>query len=224
MIRLPALCRLFARRHHTAQSALLGAALCTSLAASAGPIPFNTFMQFSFEVAGQAVTGCAPDDPNGAFCVASSGTPTSFLDAPAWTFLAPVSGAVLTVVDAFEAGDRFDVFDFGNLLGSTSATVTRPLPDCGDDPVVCLATVGMDVGIFNLAAGEHSLTLVASRSTGAGSAYLRVAADAGVLPEPGSITLVLAALGAAMGMPLHQRGRGRKRLMQASTRQTGSAA
>ena len=187
MTRSPAWRGLFAGRRRTAQSALLGAALCTSLAASAGPIPFNTFMQFGFEVAGQAVTGCAPDDPNGPFCIPSSGTPTTFLDAPAWTFLAPISGAVLTVVDAFTAGDRFDIFDFGNLIGSTSAAITRPPADCGDDPAVCLATVGMDVGIFNLAAGAHALTLVASQTGGLGSGYLRVAAVVGVLPEPGSI-------------------------------------
>lgn len=205
MFRIPALRPRLASRRRAMQSALLGAALCTSLAASAGPIPLNTFMQFSFDVAGQAVTGCSPDDPNGNFCIASSGTPTTFLDAPAWTFLAPLGGAVLTVVDAFSAGDRFDIFDFGTLIGSTSAVITRPPADCGDDPLVCLATIGMDVGIFNLAAGAHSLTLVASLSGGLGSGYLRVAADVGVLPEPGSLGLVLAALGATLALPLSQR-------------------
>src|SRR5205807_246059 len=86
-------------------------------------------------------TGCDPADPAGPFCIPSSGTPTEFLDAPPWTFVAPAAGALLTVTDAFLAGDRFQVFDFGASLGLTSAPVGNA--DCGDDPIPCLALIAL---------------------------------------------------------------------------------
>ncbi len=167
--------------------------LAATRAAQAGPIPLDSFMQFSFDGAG-AVAGCAPDDPLGGFCIGSSGTPTSFLDAPAWTFVAGASGAVLSVVDAFESGDAFQVFDFGVLVGSTSVPVGGV--DCGDDPVACLATPGMSMGVFALAAGAHSLSLVALAGSGLGSGYLQVTGSQAVA-EPASLALTLAALAAA---------------------------
>lgn len=162
-------------------------------AAQAGPIPLDTFMQFSFD-GGGAVAGCAPNDPLGGFCIGSSGTPTSFLDAPAWTFVAGASGAVLSVVDAFESGDTFQVLDFGVLVGSTSVPVGGV--DCGDDPVACLGTPGMSMGTFALAAGAHSLSLVALAGSSLGSGYLHVTGSQAVA-EPASLALTLAALAAA---------------------------
>lgn len=167
--------------------------LAAPRAAQAGPIPLDSFLQFSFDGAG-AVAGCAPDDPLGGFCIGSSGTPTSFLDAPAWTFVAGASGAVLSVVDAFESGDAFQVFDFGVLVGTTSVPVGGV--DCGDDPVACLATPGMSMGVFALAAGAHSLSLVALAGSGLGSGYLQVTGSQ-VVAEPASLALTLAALAAA---------------------------
>lgn len=161
-------------------------------AARAGAIPFDTYLQFGFEGAG-AVTGCWPDDPAGPFCIGSSGTPTVFLDTPAWTFVAAPGGAALTVVDAFLAGDSFQVFDFGVLIGSTSVP-TRDVA-CGDDPVVCLATPGMSMGTFALTAGAHSLSLVAAAGSELGSGYLQVTGGTQVA-EPGSLALTLAALAA----------------------------
>lgn len=184
-----------------ARAGLLSAALGLAQVALAGPIGFGTFYQFGFDTAGGAVSGCQPADPAGLFCISSSGTPTEFLDAPAWTFVAGAAGAALTVIDAFTAGDEFDIFDFGVRIGSTSAASGNLLPDCGDDPVACLATVGMSTGVFNFAAGAHSLTLVSTRLANdfGGSAYLRVV-DAGAVPEPGSTALVLGAMGVLVGL------------------------
>lgn len=167
--------------------------LAAPRAAQAGPIPFDTFLQFSFDGPG-AVAGCAPDDPLGGFCIGSSGTPTTVLDAPAWTFVAGAGGATLSVVDAFEAGDAFQVFDFGVPIGSTSVPVGGV--DCGDDPVACLSTPGMSMGVFALAAGAHSLSLVALDGSSLGSGYLQVTGSQAV-PEPASLALTLAALAAA---------------------------
>jgi PEP-CTERM motif len=175
-----------------ARAAALGAVLACAQTAQAGPIPSDTFLQFSFDGVG-AVSGCADLDPAGQFCSASSGTPTSFLDAPAWTFDAPDVGAVLTVLDAFGSGDRFEVFDFGSFVGRTSLPARSPV-DCGDDPLNCLQTPGMSTGVFALGAGAHSLTLRAIQAGGLGSGYLHVTA---AVPEPASIALVLGALGLA---------------------------
>lgn len=167
--------------------------------ANAGVIPTNTYLQFSFLDVGSAATGCDPADPAGALCFPSSGTPTTFLDAPPWTFTAPASGVNLGVTDAFGAGDRFEVFDFGVSLGLTSAF--NPSGDCGDDPVACFADANMSSGIFALAAGDHSITIVLRDTvvgpdgpTG-GSGYLIAAADngGGVVPEPTSLMLLAAA-------------------------------
>jgi hypothetical protein len=177
-----------------AKAAALGAVLAVAQTAHAGPIPLDTFLQFSFDQPGTAVQGCDPADPNGNFCIASSGTPTTFLDAPAWTFSSLGGGFVLTVLDAFTSGDRFDVFDFGQLIGSTSLPA-RQAVDCGDDPATCLATAGMSTGVFTLGAGDHSLSLIATQTGGLGSAYLRVAA----VPEPASMALVMGALGLLWG-------------------------
>ncbi|MBI5256044.1 MAG: PEP-CTERM sorting domain-containing protein [Burkholderiales bacterium] len=171
------------------RAAVLGAMLLGAKVCWAGPIALDTFLQFSFDPSG-TVAGCAPDDPGGGFCIGSSGTPTGFLDAPAWTFNAPASGATLTVVDAFLSGDEFQVFDFGVLVGATSAAAANV--DCGDDPALCLATPGMSSGVFQLGAGAHALTLTALPGS-LGSAYLHIAA-ANAVPEPASLALVLGAL------------------------------
>ncbi len=156
-----------------------------SAPASAGPIALGEWFQFGFTEAGVPATGCDPADPAGPFCFADPGT--GLLDAPPWTFVAPNGGVTLTVSDAFTAGDRFEVFDFGRSLGFTSAP-GDPRADCGNDPVACLSIAGISRALFTLAAGHHSITIVPILSPGElGSGLLR--ADA-VVPEPATLMLV----------------------------------
>ena len=159
-------------------AALFAVAPCVS----AGTIPFDTWLEFAVSDAGVPATGCDPDDPTGGFCTPSSGTPTLFLDAPPWTFVAPASGASLVVTDAFESTERFELFDFGASLGLTSAPAATAVVECGDDPVVCLAS------------GAHSITLTPTMSQGGGG-YLLVTA-AVVVPEPGVLALLAIGLAA----------------------------
>jgi hypothetical protein len=140
---------------------------------------------------GTAAAGCDPADPAGAFCIPSSGTPTSFLDAPAWTFSAAAGGATLTVIDAFTSGDQFEIFDFGTSLGLTS------LPglggDCGDDPVTCLADSNMSRLVVALTAGLHSLTIIPTLVPEfGGTGYLKITGtpDTTEVPEPASLSLL----------------------------------
>ena len=167
----------------------VGMILVFTAPASAEPITVGgAWEEFGFGTAGTLATGCDPDDPAGGFCIPSSGTPTGFLSAPPWTFLA--SGPVtLAVTDAFLAGDRFQIFDFGSSLGLTSTPFGAA--DCGDDPVPCLTTAGISHGIFLLGGGNHSLTIVPTLSPGGGgSGYLRV----DPVPEPATWTLVSAGI------------------------------
>lgn len=165
---------------------LVAFAIALPAASYAGAIALDSFWEFGFDGVAFA-TGCDPADPGGPFCIASSGTPSSFLDAPPWTFTAPGPGVTLTVTDAFSAGDRFQVFDFGVSLGLTSAPVGTA--DCGDDPVPCLSNPNVSKGFFNLAAGKHSITIY-TLSNDAGSGYLKVAA----IPEPMTLWFSLSGL------------------------------
>ena len=103
----------------------------------AGPIDVGVWYEFTFTDAGVPAVGCFPNDPDGNFGIPSSGTPTTFLDAPPWTITVPDVGALLTVTDAFLSGDRFEIFDFGVSIGLTSPAAEQV--DTGDDPVPSLA-------------------------------------------------------------------------------------
>jgi len=187
--------------------ACVACSMAVALPARAGALAFDSFGQFSFHEAGSQAQGCQPADAAGDFCIPSSGTPTAFLDAPAWTFAAGPAGAVLTVIDVFLGADRFEVFDFGVSIGITSALVAGAAPDCGDDPLVCLATPGMSQGSFALGAGGHSITIVALQSDGSGSAYLQVTGQSGAVAEPASAALLLAGLAAAASLRRRSAGR-----------------
>jgi YVTN family beta-propeller protein len=163
-------------------------ALALTLPASASTISPGIWQEFSFTDVDTNATGCDPADPAGGFCTPSSGTPTTFLGAASWTFLAPAQGAILTVTDAFTAGDRFEIFDFEDSLGLTS--MPEGETDCGDDPVPCLSTPGISHGSFFLSEGIHSLNIVTRLSTGGGSAYLEIDA----VPEPGTWLMMGAGL------------------------------
>jgi len=153
---------------------------------SAGAITTGVWYQFGFDAAGVGATGCSPADPGGAFCIPSSGTPTVFLDASPWTIALPFGGKI-TVTDAFESGDSFEVLDFGAVLGLTPLVPQGV--DCGDDPMPCLANAGMSHATLALAPGAHSFTIAPISSPfGGGAAYFLVTA----VPEPSTLFLALA--------------------------------
>lgn len=168
---------------------LCGCLGLTAIPAHSGIIPFNQFLEFSFFDAGQSGAGCFPADPGGDFCIPGG----QLLDAPPWTFIAPAGGATLIVVDGFIAGDQFQLFDSGVSIGLTSAPGSG---DCGSDPVSCLANPNMSQGSFTLAAGSHSITLVATLSpSGGGAGFLQVKAEqVPEVPEPGLSALLTVGL------------------------------
>ena len=136
--------------------------------------PGGPWNEFSFGAAGVFAKGCSPADPAGAGCVPSSAGNSQFVGSPPWKFVAPSDGATLTVTDAFLKGDTFEVFDNGNLIGSTSAVATDST-GCGSDPVPCLADPAVSHAVFNLGPGAHSITIKALASPfQSGAAYFRV--------------------------------------------------
>ncbi len=123
--------------------------------------------------------------------------PCSDLTSP-WTF---TGAADITVQDLYYAGDRFSVFDFGSLVGTTS----NPANDgtyCGNDPAAC-GSVKFSKGTFSLGSGAHSLTIQIIQETSAvnsGSAVFRLAAGSGGgepgVPEPTTLSMMGLGLGA----------------------------
>jgi len=147
--------------------------------------------EFSFIPTQPFASGCAPVDPGGLSCFPSVSGNSTFVGAPPWTFVAPVTGATFTVTDAFTRGDSFDIFDFGTLLGGTPAVAA--VGTCGSDPVVCLADPLSSHATFLLGAGDHSITIEPiAEPFGPGSAYFRV--DAAAIPEPPSVRMLLLGL------------------------------
>lgn len=183
-------------RNRKLPSLALNAVLCLAAfgvsqsAAKAGAISLGVWYEFSFTDAGVGARGCAPADAGGQFCIPSSGTPTTFLDAPPWTFIAPVGGAIIRLVDAFSTVDQFEILDNGVPLGITSAP--NPLGDCGDDPAVCFLNADASKGTFLVPAGARSITIVPTLSPdGLGSAFF-IAEDpsAAAVPEPATYLLL----------------------------------
>jgi hypothetical protein len=158
--------------------ALLLPCLCSADTA----VPLGVWRQFSFLDAGEPATGCEPFDPDGLFCDESFAGTSTFLGPRPWTFFAPAGFQTqITITDAFEAGDQFQVFDFGSPIGITSPTVPEAA-FCGTNPDVCLLVPEMSSAVIEVEAGEqHSITIVPLVSPfGAGSAYFRI----DLVPEP----------------------------------------
>jgi hypothetical protein len=114
----------------------------------------------------------------------------------------------LTVVDASLAGDTFNVFNNGTLLGTTSSVAIQNYanaPDVGYDYDAALLNSAFSHGVFTLSAGTYSISgnLMQSLMIDDGSGNLSALnATAGAIklsvsavPEPSTWLLLVAALG-----------------------------
>jgi hypothetical protein len=112
----------------------------------------------------------------------------------------------LTVVDAGFAGDVFSITNFDSVIGSTSSVAPGAYPsahDVGADFNAAFADPAFSHGVFDLAPGAYriggrltqSVTLDgAALEATLGAVRLAIAAP---VPEPSSLALLLAGLGAS---------------------------
>lgn len=106
-------------------------------------------------------------------------------DEGAFTFVAD-SWTDLKVTDAFGTGDQLQIYDNGDLIGTTSAPTAAP--DVTDNFDVAYASPLWSSGLFPLAPGSHAITLFAVvNPLEAGSGGLRV--DLPAVPAPAAVLL-----------------------------------
>jgi hypothetical protein len=152
------------------------------LAGDVAPYANGPWLIFSFAAPGSVAKGCQPADPGGSPCwVGVNSLPA---DTPPWTFAVGASGATLAIVDIYNFGDVFAVYDYGVLLGQTSPAISGGF--CSGDPDACVGT-GASYGQFVLSQGVHSITLVAVATFGPmgyGAAAFRVDGDVMSVPPP----------------------------------------
>jgi hypothetical protein len=101
----------------------------------------------------------------------------------------------LTVVDAGFAGDQFQVFDNGVLLGLTSSPTNSYPNSVGTSFDAALANSQYSRGVFYLSAGQHDisglLVLSANDSTGSAINATVGAIELSAVPEPTYIEMFL---------------------------------
>jgi hypothetical protein len=147
----------------------------------AASITIGIWNEFSFADPGVPARGCLPVDAEGGSC--SLDVNSVFAPAPPWTFIATVP-VLVTMTDAFFAGDAFRLFDFGSQVLDTNSVPFGP--GCSNIPEACLADPNVSHGVVLLGTGPHSLTATAVASPfGAGAAFYRV----DLVPEPASLAL-----------------------------------
>jgi hypothetical protein len=168
------------------------------LPAIASAVSVNTVYGFGFGGVGSSLVSSSgfglPTNPAG---IDSPDTPWTFTFATAGTFY---------VLDLFNSGDQFEIFDNLTSIGTTSAPTQGS--DCGSDVTCALGNSDFSLGSFALAAGSHSITGTAILSPfgGGAGAFL---AETSAVPLPGTLILLTSALGVLGGAGVRARAKRR---------------
>jgi len=128
---------------------------------------------------------------SGVGAVPSGGGNSVFLPNPAWTF---AGRYILTIVDAFDPGDQFEVFNWGISLGTTSAPGGGIAAIDTSDPDETLLDGRYGRASFLLGDHTHQISIkVISGQRQGGDAYFRL--TLAPTPEPGTLALCITMLG-----------------------------
>lgn len=148
--------------------------------------PDGSWHEFLFGAATSPAVTC------GGLCVPTTNPLAEQLSAPPWTFTSTVP-VVVTVLDLFNRGDRFELFDNVVSVGITSIPVNDSSGVCGGDIACALGNQTYSRGVFTLGLGSHSLTINVVQNAGTsagGAAVFQVSA----VPEPATFVLFGAGL------------------------------
>lgn len=155
----------------------LAAAVVWSAAATASPIVADQWYTFGFDAAVSPI-GNGSGFTLGQLSLAAPDAPWEITLSEAAQFI---------VVDGFIPGDRFELFDSGVSLGTTTAPGAGD--PCGNDELLCLSLAYMSSGTFALAPGDHELTGNAVESLPTGGAGFFIVRTADDVPEPAVLGL-----------------------------------
>ena len=167
------------------------AALATSALPMFGDMitPDGSYHEFQFGLGTSAVFSC------GGICAPTTNPVAEQATSPPWTFSGPAN---VLLLDLFEQGDRFQIFDSGAPLGVTSV-VSGAANTCGDDIACAIADLGYSRGNFMVGAGAHSITIDviwnAEGQTG-GAAVFSVT----TVPEPSTLVLLVGVIAVAFAL------------------------
>src|SRR5215469_5387656 len=140
-------------------SKLLLSALVAALPLAAGAITVDgSYHEFLFNNVGTFAMGCAGG------CVGTINPAAEETSTPPWTFSGP---ARVFVLDLFQIGDEFTLFDNNAVVGNTSTVANTGASPC-DNNIACAAGNPLySQGAFFLGGGSHSLTIeVLQNATG----------------------------------------------------------
>jgi hypothetical protein len=157
---------------------------CTSPAYASAISVDGSWHEFRFGSVGTFAGACSGS------CVPAFNPSAETTSGPPWTF---TGAATLTVLDLFAQGDRFEVFDFGTSLGTTSNVANTGANPCSNNIGCALADTGSSRLITSLGGGNHSLTiLVIQNASGlsSGSAAFQAGPVTQPVPEPATLTLL----------------------------------
>ena len=165
-------------------AAVFGLLFMSGAPALAATIDFGTWYQFQFDGSLGEVSPCV-------VCNLFPEVPPA--PAQPWEFVAPPGGVFITVSDAFDRLERFEVFADGVSLGLTS--IPSGAGNCGSDINLCLADPDNSTGVFFVEPGTHTMAIFQADGV-EGLAAFRV--DVAVIPEPAGLLLVGGGLAALL--------------------------
>ena len=145
----------------------------------------GTYHEFLFGLATSAAGACGG-------CVSTTNpVAEQSTDAP-WTF---TGDATLFIMDLFQHGDRFEVFDNASSVGVTSIVTNDGLDPCDNDIGCAIGDANYSRLSIDLGGGSHSITINVIQNALNSNAGAAVFSVGSAVPEPATYSLIAMGLG-----------------------------